>query len=197
MVTIATLFLIPVGLLQAATFTFDFESLTLAVGAGKGSIQTYINGVLGAACSVIVSDSNGIVLVDTYYNGDGHVVNGASGGGTCAGGGGSTGVNTSTTACAPTLGYDPSKPTAQRPDKYLKISSTGSAAASFNFAFTLPNIVIDSITLDYEIFPDGMCPALTNCGSYNSSTGYYANQPDMTVTTNLGQVFHDYGVAPP
>src|SRR5262245_39980772 len=94
---IATFFLIPVGLLNAATFTFDFNSL--ARGLGTGSIQTYMTGILGAAGSVSVTDSpTGTTLTDKYYNADGHVVNGPNS--TACHGQNSGSLNASGSACA-------------------------------------------------------------------------------------------------
>ena len=164
---------------HAASFSFNFDVLNAAVTAG--GIQTYMNGVIGAAGSVAITGTNGGAVTDKYWDGDGHVV-----GPTCPGNGLVANANSATSACGGTLGTD----------TFVRTAFTSGVVASFTFAFTLPNIVIDSVTFDYEIFPDGSCPSLANCGTYNSSTLHYANNPDMYFSTNLGQVFHDWGSVP-
>jgi PEP-CTERM motif len=54
--------------LKADTVLFTFNSL--ANGAGNGSVQTYMDGVLGPGRSVVVAGSQ----ASKSYNGDGHVV---------------------------------------------------------------------------------------------------------------------------
>ncbi len=184
------------GVGQAGTFTFNFDQLATGIGMTggvgvNGSIQNYMNSVLGAAGTVAVTGSNGGAITDKYYNGDGHVVNGTSGGGTCVGGGSAASINSSTSACAPTLGYTPGVGA----DTFLKSFSSNGQIASFTFTFSLANTVIDSVAFDYEIFPDGTCLVLDGAGSGCGGAGD-PNTPDMIFSTNLGQVFHDYGTSP-
>lgn len=171
------------GIASAGTFTFNFDSL--AIGATSGTIATYMNGILGANGSVAITNVGAGVKADTYYNGDGHVA-----GGTCLGNGSSANMNAAASGCAPTLGSTGgANPTF---DTYLMAQSSGGVQAGWTFAFTLSNIVIDSVAFDYEIFPDATCTKInTNCGTSN------ANLPDFTFGTNLNATFlHDYGVTP-
>lgn len=113
-----------------------------------------------------VSVSAGAVT-DTNYNGDGHVVGPGSG----------------STYTSATLGTD----------TFLR-NVSGIAGWSFTFG---GGFIIDSVSFDYEIFPDASCTQLTatSCGGA-AVGGIYPNQPDLTFSTNLGQVFHYYGLAP-
>lgn len=186
------------GIGAAASFSFDFNNLAAGVGMTgggsyltnpNGSIQNYMNSVIGAAAVTVTGTGPGAggAVTDKYWNADGHVV-----GGTCAGTGSSTLVNSSSSGCAPTLGSTGgSSPTF---DTYLKSFSSNGQEAGFQFAFTLPNIVIQSVTFDYQIFPDGTCEKLdvTHCGGSGNP-----NIPDFTFGTNLNaNVLTDYGVTP-
>lgn len=155
---------------KADTFTFDFNGLTS--GAGNSTVQSYMQGVLGAKGTVSVT---GGAQVDHSYNGDGHVV------GPCA-------QIYPYTCTSTTLGTDENSST----DMFIK---NNPSYTSFSFTFSGLNIV--SVGFDYEIFPDGTCPVLnsSSCGG-SPTNGIYPNQPDFTFSTNLGTVFHAYGTTP-
>jgi hypothetical protein len=175
---------------QAASFSYNFNNLAAGIAstcvAGvctSPQLEAYMNdntvgptsgeglgkqGIVGGSVKVTGTGegTTGGALTEQTYTGDDHVV------GACAGN--STGSHN----CAATLGTD----------TYLRSGPTitNGVPSSFTFAFTLPGVVIDSVTFDYEIFPDGTCASLP-CGT---------NTPDMIFSTNLGQVFHDYGTTP-
>ena len=123
--------------LKADTVTFDFNSL--ASGASNGSVQSYMNGVLGAGRSVIVAGSQ----ASNSYTGDGHVVGPGSG---------STSL---------TLG------TSDGTTQHLNTKDTfiDNVSSSTEISMTFSGIKIYSVSFDYEIFPDGTCPTGTGCGS--------------------------------
>jgi hypothetical protein len=135
-------FLVTVGLLIltgamtsafAANYTFNFNSV--AAGATNGSIQTYMQSVVGGAATVGLSgakEANG-------YNGDGHVV------GTCVSG----------VCISKTLGNDDTGT-----DRFIITLQSGSTD-TIKMQFSGLNIY--SITFDYEIFPDATCPSPSNC----------------------------------
>jgi len=53
-------------------------------------------------------------------------------------------------------------------------------------------LTISSISFDFEIFPDGSCPSLSNCGGSG-----HPNLPDLTVISNGShQVIEYYCVVP-
>ena len=182
----AAIFLIASSLpASAGTVTFNFNSL--GSGADNNAIQTYMNTVLGGNPTISVAVSAGAVA-DKGYNGDGHVDGVGSSTvsrtlGTSEGNSGiSAGVSCTTTGCSGT-GLD----------TFIKNSSS---IPSFVFDFSNA-IIIDSVSFDYEIFPDGTCTSLTSAGCGGAAVGgYYPNQPDFTFSTNLGTVFHNYGTTP-
>ena len=78
-------------------------------------------------------------------------------------------------------------------DGWIRNSSTQS---SFYFDFS-NSFIIDSVSFDYEIFPDASCQVLnsTSCGGAPTG-GIYPSQPDFTFSTDLGTVFHTYATTP-
>jgi len=156
----------------AVSLTFDFNSL--GSGATNTAIKTYMQGVLGGY-GTVVSVSAG-ATTDKTYNGDGHVT-----------GPGSTSVTSLTLGTS-----DGSTQHLTTYDTFLKNISTYSG-----FSLVFSGLAIDSVSFDYEIFPDGTCAALnsTNCGGA-AVGGIYPNQPDLTFSTNLGTVFHYYSKTP-
>jgi len=68
-------------------------------------------------------------------------------------------------------------------------NDTGNSSNEIKMVFS--GLTISSISFDFEIFPDGTCPSLTNCGSGHQ------NLPDLTVVSNSShQVAEYYGVVP-
>jgi len=168
----------------AGVVTFNFN--TLASGADSTAIQAYMNGVLGGAATVSVSAGAG---ADKGYNGDGHVVGvGTSTVSRTLGTSDGSGAVASGITCT---GASPC--TGANLDTFIR---NVNGIASFFFDFS-SNFIVDSVSFDYEIFPDGTCTALnsTNCGGA-AVGGYYPNQPDFTFSTDLGQVFHTYSSTP-
>jgi hypothetical protein len=147
--------------MRGETFTFSFDSL--ASRQGNTAIQAYMNNVLGGAATVTVT---GGALTEQTYNGDGHVV------GPCS----PANCGPGATVSSVTLG----------PDTFIR-----NASGIDSFTFTFSGLLIQSVSFDYEIFPDGTCPNLQNCGGKGNP-----NLPDFTFSTDLGQVFHYYGQAP-
>lgn len=174
---------------SAGVVTFDFNTLTS--GVNGSSIQSYMNSVLAGNATVTVSAG---AQAAKGYNGDGHVVGYGSSNisrtlGTTEGS--TVALNkagaTSNIACGPTgcSGTDL--------DTWIR---NASGVPSFYFDFS-NNFIIDSVSFDYQIFPDASCTALTNTACGGASVGgYYPNQPDFTFSTDLGQVFHFYGTTP-
>jgi hypothetical protein len=169
---------------SAGVVTLSFNSL--ASGADSTAIKAYIDGQLAGNATVTVS---GGAVSEKGYNGDGHVVGvGASTVsrtlGTSEGNGGvASGITcTGTGAC-----------TGSNLDTWIR---NAAGTPSFYFDFS-NNFIIDSVSFDYEIFPDGTCTSLTSTGCGGAlSGGHYPNQPDFTFSTDLGQVFHSWGTTP-
>jgi len=122
----------------AAGFTFNFNNI--ANGAQSAAIQTYMNGVLGAAGTVSVTgaqDSNG-------YTGDGHAV------GTCVG----------TVCTSTTLANDGD---GQPGTDHMIMTMQQGQGDTIKMQFT--GLKLYSITFDLEIFPDATCTSSTNCAA--------------------------------
>jgi len=189
---VAALFLMAGSVPAAAgVVTFNFTGAGMTTGAGSSAIQSYMNTVLAGNATVSVS---GGAQVASGYNGDGHVVGlGSStvsrtlgtteGGSGALNGGASTNITCGATGCS-----------GSNLDTWIR---NASGTPSFYFDFS-NNFIIDSVSFDYEIFPDGSCTALTAaaCGGAILPSGYYPNQPDFKFSTDLGQVFQAVGTTP-
>ncbi len=132
---------------RADTITFDFNSL--ANGAGNSSVQSYMNGVLGADGTVTVSGS----LASNSYTGDGHVV---------GPGNGSTSLTLGTS--------DGTTQHLTTHDTFIQNTSSSSKIV-MNFS----GLQIYSVGFNYEIFPDGTCATGVNCGSNWPDFSFMAN----------------------
>ena len=169
---------------QADTFTFTFDPLASGAPASGGvgataSIQNYMNSILGAGKSVVVTGA----VADQTYNGDNHVV-GPGTGSTSLTLGDSNGATDGTTS-SPTGSIDTNVNGSVAYDTFIRnVSGTSS------FTMTFSGLSISTISFDYEIFPDGTCPSLSNCGTNHS------NLPDFIFSADGTQVFHYYGVVP-
>jgi len=168
---------------SAGIVTFNFN--TLGSGADSTAIQNYMNTVLAGNATVAVSAG---ALADKGYNGDGHVVGVGNSTisrtlGTSEGNGGvAAGIACTTAACS-----------GANLDTWIR---NASGIPSFFFDFS-SNFIVDSVSFDYQIFPDATCQALTAAACGGAAVGgYYPNQPDFTFSTDLGQVFHSYGTTP-
>jgi hypothetical protein len=166
---------------HAATYPFTFNYAatgpSLTSGNNNTQIANYFNAVLGAGAVTVSAGA----VVDSGYNGDGHV------------------VGTTTDSRSTTLGTSDNVTgmgvTAARSGVNCTVSGCTGALDNFirnvngtpSWDFTFNNgIVIDSVSFDYEIFPDGTCTAAP-CGT---------NLPDMTVTAGVTQLFHYVAVTP-
>jgi len=168
-------FVLSVGITDAASFNFDFTGLAIgSTTAPGGGIQAWMQGVVGAAGTVTVTQAGGGGVADNSYAGDGHVV-GPSCLGTAPSGSGQG-------TCGVTLGNPLGNGT--NLNTYIKSAGSGGVEAGFTFAFALPTATIDSVTFDYEIFPDGTCTKLDGVGGHCGGAGD-PNQPDFTFGTNL------------
>ncbi len=123
--------LLAVGIPQANASSFSFTFDSLGINVTNAGLQTYMNGVLVGIGSVSVG---GNPITDKTYNGDGHVV-----GNTCT-------AAHCTSSSSTTLGTD-------------TFVRNVAGQTAFSFTFTLTDAVIDSVSFDYEIFPDGTCPS--------------------------------------
>jgi hypothetical protein len=163
--------LLGVGLLVVGTnrpayaTAFDFNAPALAVNGTAANVQTYMNGLLGAGQSVVVTTDGGAgnQIVTNSYNGEGHVV--GPGGvsvtlGTTDGGVGHGGAN----------------------DNFLY--TFGGTYIQMIFS----GLTVSSISFDYEIFPDNTC-SVGSCSAgfpdflFNTQVG---NGPWTNQLTALG-----------
>lgn len=151
---------------HADSISFNFNSLS--DGASSSSIQTYLQNILTANNLGSVSVSGAVA--EQNYNGDSHVV-----GGTFSGTRWSNTLGTSDGATGPLNGQrDPSQ--SGYYDTFLVNNNFGSNNSDrITVTFTLPSLFrIDSISFDYEIFPNADCPG-------NSGTGNCSSVPDFTL----------------
>jgi PEP-CTERM motif len=151
------------GAASAQASAITFDFGSLANNATNSQIQTFMNSQLPAGASVTVTGA----IASNTYNGDGHV----------------TGPNPGTTSF--TLAQlDPANN-----GTFIK-NDTGHSSDEIKMVFS--GLTISSIGFDFEIFPDGSCPSLTNCGGSG-----HPNLPDLTVISNGShQVIEYYGVVP-
>ena len=164
---VAALLVLGTGLpASAASVSFNFNSL--ASGAGPSSIQTYMNAQLALVTPALTVSSPTGAITDKGYNGDGHVVGIGANRDSLTLGTSENGVYNGDFSCSASGCTGPL-------DTFVR---NNSSATQWTFAF-MGGMIIDSVRFDYEIFPDAS-----------------GNTPDMTFRTNLGEVFHYYGVTP-
>ncbi|HUK34318.1 MAG TPA: PEP-CTERM sorting domain-containing protein, partial [Vicinamibacterales bacterium] len=150
-------------------FTFDTGGgcTGLSAGAAAAAIQTYMDCVLGG--SYVSVSAGALAEKGTSYTGDGHVV-----------GPGSTTATVTPLTLGNTEGAtkDGSPVTAGSADAY--IINNGPSYNSFSLQFQNGFTIAagSTISFDYEIFPDGTCPSLSNCGTNQS------NLPDFQFQIN-------------
>jgi hypothetical protein len=191
---------------QATTITFNFDGL--GNNADSAVIQAYMSSVLQAQGfgPNLVTVTGGIGQQGaSSYAGEGFVVGPKTG---------STvnsltlaDTNNSATPNTTTSNWDSNPPSLSNSntDGFIKnctsadpalstLLKTGCGGASADIFISFGALVISSAVFDFEIFPDGSCPSLSNCG-----TGQ-ANKPDLELWTgangtgtSLGTWF---GVAP-
>jgi hypothetical protein len=147
---------------KAGTVTVDFGSLS--DGASDSQIQTFMrNMLLPMGASVTVTGA----AASSSYNGDGHVT------------GPNPGTNSLTLAQLDPAGNG----------TFIQ-NDTGHSSNEIKMVFS--GLTISSISFDFEIFPDGTCPSLSNCGGSG-----HPNLPDLTLVSNgSNQVIEYDGVVP-
>jgi len=149
---------------HADSFTFNFSSLSS--GESASQIAAYMDTVLGCKSCVTVTGA----VVDHTYNGDGHVVGPV--------------VNGSAT----------SKTLFNEDGDFISNTSDSSGQISNQIVITFSGVPIHGVSFDYEIFPDGTCPSMSNCGGAGNP-----NLPDFIFLaggSTLSQVFKTFGAAP-
>ncbi len=175
-------------------FTFNYASsgpsLTTSSANQSTNIANYMDSIIG--CSGCVTVSSGVAVAQ-QYDADGNVV-------------GPNGVSL-------TLGNSEGAtnnavtPSAYGSDNYISNMATnpngsGDNQLSQGITITLSKgySFTGTLSFDYEIFPDISCTALNSwdCGSYNSGTRLYANQPDLDFSANgsTPQSNTFYGITP-
>jgi hypothetical protein len=161
-------------------FTFNYASsgpsLTTSRLDQATNIATYMDSIIG--CTGCVTVSSGVAVAQ-QYNADGNVV-------------GPNGVSL-------TLGNSEGAtnnavtPFAYSNDNYISNmatypNGTGDSQLSQGITITLSKgySFTGTLSFDYEIFPDISCQVLNSsfCGTYNSTTQKYANQPDLDFSAN-------------
>jgi hypothetical protein len=155
---------------SAVPVTFDFNSLT--ANAGNAAVQSYMNGILGALGTVSVTGAQ----ADNNYTADGHVV----GPGSIILGG--TPLTLGNTEGA-TIAGDPY--TAGATDRFI----TNQPGVIDSIVMKFTGLTINSVSFDYEIFPDAACANGYTCG--------WLNYPDFKFRVNGStQIFAYSGVMP-
>jgi hypothetical protein len=160
---------------SGAPIPVDFSSLSGS--SSTTQIQNVFNQALAAAGFSGVTVTISGAKTSTTYTGDGHVV----------------GKVTNGSVSSYTL-------KSLDGTAFLQNNSPTYSAFTITFSTALP---INSLSFDYEIFPDGSCPSLSSCGTktWNSTTGRweYANLPSLTVTdtylTSWNSRTHSYNTA--
>lgn len=172
----------------AGPVTYDFTFDSVANASGPTTIQnymnTYIDGLVGGSATYVTVSagalaSKGTALAPAGYTGDNHVV------------GPGTGTTSLTLGDTNGATKDGLPYTVGAPDTF--IINNGPTYNAFTFAFTNGFTIAagSTISFDYEIFPDGSCPSLSNCGTN------HANLPDFIFQINGGQVGSTtFGVVP-
>ena len=130
--------------------TITFDYGSLANGASNSQIQTFMNSLLPAGTSVTLTGA----VASNNYNGDGHVTGPGNG------------------ASSFTLAQlDPANH-----GTFIQ-NDTGHSSNEIKMVFS--GLTVSSISFDFEIFPDGTCPSLSNCGGSG-----HPNLPDLTIISN-------------
>jgi hypothetical protein len=121
------------GTAGASTITIDFG--TLSNGASDSQIQSFMNSLLPAGASVVVTGA----VASNSYNADGHVTGPGNG-----------------TSSFTLAQLDPSG------NGTFIQNNTGNSSNEITMVFS--GLTIASLSFDYEIFPDINCQSLSECG---------------------------------
>jgi len=167
---------------SAAVFNFTFDGSTIVNGtssingATNAQVQTYMR-QMSSDPNLTVTGALGIT--NSNYTGDGHVVGPVSGSSVTplTLGNSTGGIQNAYVQNAPsTDGY---------------IVNNGSDRIAIDFG----TVRIYSLSVDFEIFPDGTCASSSNCGTSRSNWPdfeFYAGSSHSSETLDLTQ----YGCAP-
>jgi hypothetical protein len=148
---------------SAQASMITFEFGSLANNATNSQIQSLMNSLLPTGTSVTVTGA----IASNTYNGEGHV----------------TGPNPGTTS------FNLAQLDPANHGTFIK-NDTDHSSNEIKMVFS--GLTISSISFDFEIFPDGTCPSLSNCGGSS-----HPNLPDLTVVSNGShQVIEYLGVVP-
>ena len=142
------------GPARANTIAFDFGSL--ANGAGNAQIQSFMNGRLGAGQSVNLSGA----IASNSYTGNRHV----------------TGTRTTSYTLANYPGHADGTFIAN--NNRILYNPYGNPTSS-EIKMVFSGLTVSSISFDFEIFPDGTRPSLSNC----CGSGH-PNLPNLTILAN-------------
>jgi len=166
-----------------ADYVFSFDNGTLSTSSTNTAIANYMDAVLGCVNCVSVNPGGGTVHVDTNYTGDGHVV-------------GSVNSHTVTSVTlGDTNGATSNSSTAPGSHDYFLANTSDSSSSNTDrivIQFSTP--ISGVFSFDYEIFPDGTCPSLSNCGKNQS------NLPDLNFVALSGGTTltsHDFTAVAP
>lgn len=136
--------------------TIAFDFNSLANQTNDAVVQNYMNGLLSG-------------IADKTHNGDRHIVRPGNG----------TSSLTLGDSNGPTV--DGSSFTVGPTDKFIH-----NVAGTNEFEITFSGLPISTVKFDYETFPDGSCPSLSNCGK---------KRADL-FEANGKRIAHFFGVAP-
>jgi hypothetical protein len=137
-------------------FTFDSPGSGLNTSSTSANIAAYMSSVLG--CLNCVTLNSG-VHVDHGYTGDGHAVGPGGVALTLGDSNGATSNNASITTNAN--------------DLFLANTSDSSSSSTDRIVINFTQPMSGVFSFDFQIFPDGTCPSLSNCGTSQS------NLPDL------------------
>ena len=164
---------------SAGTYTFNFNTLP---GSSSGAnatnnsaaIAAYMTAQLVAqgcvGCSVSVAGG----VSDKTYTGEGYVVGPTSGHTVSPVTLGNTDGATNNAGAGNTAA-------AGATDTFLANTADNSSTVSSQITLIFSGLTVASASFDYEIFPDGTCPSLSNCGGSS-----HTNLPDFEFTTGGG-----------
>lgn len=171
---LAVLALAVAGPASATLVTFDFDSMAYRSSSSPGpnsAVGTYLNGEwANAGMSGTVIATGAGELSNNQYTGDNHVV------GPCTATSAAGACRTITSATLGSTehgvqgGASIESFSSRDPDNYI----VNLGGAYDRIVITFPTAIY-SVSFDFEIFPDGTCTSLNNCGSNQS------HLPDFTL----------------
>jgi len=183
---------------HATGIVFDFNSLASgknSTGGGispNGSIQNYMNyqlqqqGVVGASVAVAGAKT------DKAYDGDNHVVGPCAPNPLCGAGGNV--VTPLTLGTSDNAAIDGTPRMDGTLDTFIK-----NVSGIDRFTMTFTGLLINSVSFDWQIFPDASCVKLiaSKCGGAADGDGHFPNQPDFKFYVDDNTlIFRYWGLTP-